>query len=74
MLKRVSILLLTAVASFPAYAHAGDHHFADLLASLVHFVSEPLHGGAALIAIFIILAIRSANKHRLRAAVRSHKR
>ncbi len=65
MLKPVSVTLLAIFASIPAFAHAGDHHFADLLSSLVHFLSEPLHGGFIVLVVSALMALRIIGKRRL---------
>lgn len=65
MLKPVSIILLAVFASTPTFAHAGNHHFTDLLSSLVHFLSEPLHGGIIVLAVSPLLALRIIGKRRL---------
>lgn len=74
MLRPVSILLLAAAVSTPAFAHAGDHHFTDLLTPLLHFFSDPFHSGALMAAGIASLALRAASKRRARATLRRRQR
>lgn len=74
MLKPVSIILLAVFASTPALAHAGDHHFADLLSSLEHFLSEPLHGGIIVLVVSALMALRIVGKRRLSKIVHLRQR
>ena len=70
MLKAVSTLIFVAFLSAPASAHAGSHHFADILTSLVHFFSEPFHGGALVVLCAVAFALRMARKRHALATIR----
>lgn len=70
MLKAVSILMFTAFISVPASAHSGNHHFADILTTLLHFFSEPVHGGALIVLAAGGLALRSSRKRLAHAIIR----